>query len=85
MTSVVFNITLLKCQVSFQIGCSKLNYHLCENLNVLENPSYAGGTTIEDENHYFPVCANLIEVILEFSSAISALTYVLLYLDFSKW
>ena len=38
------------------LGCSKLNYDLCFNLHVIDNPSCACGATYENSHHFFCDC-----------------------------
>ena len=39
-----------------RIGCSKLNYDLCNNLHVIENMSCSCGAPIENAQHFFLMC-----------------------------
>ena len=39
-----------------RIGCSKLNYDLCNNLHVIEHMSCSCGAPIENAQHFFLMC-----------------------------
>jgi hypothetical protein len=58
-----------------RIGCSKLNYDLCYNLHVINEPNCTCGA-IEDAYHYFIECPNYIDFCIDWFCAILSFTDV---------
>ena len=54
-----------------RIGCSKLNYDLCYNLHVIDNPNCTCGALQEDAFHYFIACPHFVEFRLQLFNVIS--------------
>ena len=64
-----------------RIGCSKLNYDLCYNLHVKDDPSCTCGALVEDANHFF-LCPNYDNLRLELFNAISVYSEVTIQIIF---
>ena len=61
-----------------RLGCSKLNYDLCYNLKVIDNPCCTCGAETENAFHFFMQCPNYFELRLNLFSTISAFCQVTL-------
>ena len=55
-----------------RIGCSKLNYDLCFNLHVIDNPQCTCGFEEENAFHFFINCHHYDELRLQLFNAVSA-------------